>query len=432
MSILGRLMSEAVMEPLKFAISPERRKLMSLLKACEDKKILLNIGCGNSDISQLPAGFQGYKEIRVDLDRSVNPDVVASFADLSAFPDASVDAIFNFHTIEHLYWFEVPKALAECRRVLRDDGLLAITCPDLQAAAAMIAEDRIEDVAYESSAGPITAFDLVFSYRPFVLRSPQMMSHKSGFTLRTLENAVRQAGFVSTFGFRRLTGFDLWLLATPQKINYPQLAEWAKRFLADEERGQVISSEPYRLPEGGKKVLHVGCGDFHPHKLPREEFPSEEWNEIRVDIDPAVQPDIVASITAMPAIPDQSCDGLFSSHNLEHLNGHEIPQALAEFWRVLKPGGKLPILVPDMQTVAAWVADDRLEETAYMSPAGPIRPHDMMYGLGSALAQGNLFMAHRCGFTASTLRQKLLAAGFAEVAVERLELRLELKATARR
>lgn len=432
MGILKRLVVDELSGVIKNVFSANRRKAKALLQRRGDKKVVLNVGCGSSDIKRLPQGFQNFYEIRVDLDRTVQPDIVASFADLSPFPDSSVDAIFNSHTIEHLYWFEVPKALAECRRVLRDDGLLAITCPDLQAAAAMIAQDRIEDVAYVSPAGPITAFDLVFSYRPFVLQSPQMMSHKGGFSLRTLAEAVRQAGFNSYYGFRRPKSYDLWLLASPQTLDHARLAELADRFLIDQGRGEVLSSAPFSLPAGRKNVLHIGCGDFHPLKLPRDVFPADEWHEIRLDIDPLVRPDIVASITAMPMLADASCDGLYSSHNLEHLNAYEVPKALAEFRRVLKPGGQVLIVVPDMQTAAQWVAEDRIEDTAYTSAMGPIQPHDMIYGLGSALAQGNGFMAHRCGFTMSSLRQKLIAAGFAEVAVERLEQRFELKATARR
>lgn len=197
-----------------------------------DQRLLLHVGCGPADITALPAGFQsGFREIRVDLDPAARPDIVASFADLAPVPDLSVDAVFNSHTIEHLYWFEVPKALAECRRVLRDDGVLIITCPDLQAAAAMIAEDRIDETAYMSSAGPITPFDIVFSYRPFVQHAPQTMSHKCGFTLRTLNEAVRAAGFAATFGFRRPAAFDLWLLACPQPSDEARLRELAGKFL---------------------------------------------------------------------------------------------------------------------------------------------------------------------------------------------------------
>lgn len=198
-----------------------------------NERLLLHVGCGQADITGLPGGFQeGFREIRVDLDTEACPDLIASFADLSVVPNRSVDAVFNSHTIEHLYWFEVPQALAECRRVLRKDGLLVITCPDLQAAAQMIAEDRIDETAYLSPAGPITPFDIVYSYRPFVLRAPQTMSHKCGFTLRTLDAAVREAGFAATIGFRRATAFDLWLLACPQPTSEAQLHELALRYCA--------------------------------------------------------------------------------------------------------------------------------------------------------------------------------------------------------
>lgn len=206
---------------------------LALFEQRAEQRLLLHVGCGHADIHSLPIGFrQGYREIRVDLDPAAQPDLLASFADLSIAPDASVDAVFSSHTIEHLYWFEVPQALAECRRVLRSDGLLVITCPDLQAAAAMIAEDRIDETAYVSPVGPITPFDIVFSYRPFVLHAPQAMSHKCGFSLRTLNEAVREAGFAATIGFRRPAAFDLWLLARPEPTPETELRTLAARFLA--------------------------------------------------------------------------------------------------------------------------------------------------------------------------------------------------------
>ena len=78
-----------------------------------------------------------------------------------------------------------------------------------------------------------------------------------------------------------------------------------------------------------KNLLHVGCGAYHPLKLPRDLFPETDWKEIPVDIDPVIHLDVVASITATPMISDASCDGVFSSHNLEHVYAHEVPIALS-------------------------------------------------------------------------------------------------------
>lgn len=172
-----------------------------------------------------------------------------------------------------------------------------------------------------------------------------------------------------------------------------------------------------------KTVLHVGCGPADPARL-HERFRDGQWRELRLDIDPRVAPDVVASLTDMSAIDSGSVDAVWSSHNLEHLRSHEVPLALAEFLRVLKPGGFALVTMPDLQQIAALVADDKLEETAYISPAGPITPLDVLYGLRTAVANGNDFMAHRTGFTATTLNKHLRAAGFDPVTISKSPLAL--------
>lgn len=168
-----------------------------------------------------------------------------------------------------------------------------------------------------------------------------------------------------------------------------------------------------------RTLLHVGCGVADPAKVPTSFFPAEAWRELRLDIDPGVEPDIVASITDMAPVATASVDAVWSAHNLEHLFAHEVPRALAEFRRVLRPQGFVLVTVPDMQRAAELVAQDLLAEPAYISPAGPIAPLDMLYGHRAAIAAGNAFMAHRTGFTARTLEAALLAAGFPVVRVLR-------------
>ena len=182
----------------------------------------------------------------------------------------------------------------------------------------------------------------------------------------------------------------------------------------------IDTAEAVAMPETKTRtVLHVGCGLAHPAKLPEAYFPLSDWREVRLDIDPDVAPDIVASLTDMSAVADASVDAVWSSHNLEHLAPHEVPVALAEFIRVLKPGGFVLVTMPDLQQVATLVAEGQLEEPAYMSSLGPISPLDILYGYRPALAEGNIFMGHRTGFTARSLKEHLTRAGFAAVTVER-------------
>lgn len=165
-----------------------------------------------------------------------------------------------------------------------------------------------------------------------------------------------------------------------------------------------------------RTFLHVGCGEKRKENT-TPAFAGEAWSELRFDINPAVEPDLLGSMTDMSALADGSVHAIFSSHNLEHLYPFQVPMALGEFVRVLSDDGFVIVTCPDLQSVCALVADDRLTEAAYQSAAGPITPLDILYGYRPALAQGNLYMAHRCGFTQSVLMATLEVNGFPSVAV---------------
>ena len=164
-----------------------------------------------------------------------------------------------------------------------------------------------------------------------------------------------------------------------------------------------------------KTLLHVGCG---PKKIDRttKGFTQGAWKELRLDIDESLLPDVIGTMTDMRSVPSQSVDAIFSSHNIEHLYPHEVPQALSEFKRVLGPGGFVVLTCPDLKSVCALVANDQLTVSAYTSPAGDIAPLDILYGHRPAMARGNLYMAHRCGFTQKVLVATFQEAGFKKMA----------------
>ena len=87
--------------------------------------------------------------------------------------------------------------------------------------------------------------------------------------------------------------------------------------------------------------LHLGCGKrFIP-------------GFVHVDILPAPHIDHVADVRNLAFAQDSSVDLVYACHVLEHFGRAEYRAVLAEWLRVLKPGGVLRLSVPDFAACAA-------------------------------------------------------------------------------
>jgi hypothetical protein len=148
------------------------------------------------------------------------------------------------------------------------------------------------------------------------------------------------------------------------------------------------------------------------------------WREIRFDVDPQASPDLLGSVVDMVTVQNGSIDAIWSSHILEHLYAHEVPLALSEFKRILKPDGFALITCPDLEAVASLILERGLDDVSYTSPAGPITPLDMVFGHSHSIALGQKFMAHNTGFTGASLGRLLVNAGFSTALVKSDQLHL--------
>ena len=166
-------------------------------------KIVVNVGCGPKGGARLPGFFAGWREVRVDVDPAVTPDILAHLTDLSAIESGSVDAVWASHCIEHLYLHEVGRAINEVYRILTDTGIFCVLVPDFQAIGEFIATDRVHEVVYEAPVGAVTAHDIVFGYTPFLERGRLSMAHKCGFTPTLLGKKLQEAPFAEIILQRR-------------------------------------------------------------------------------------------------------------------------------------------------------------------------------------------------------------------------------------
>jgi len=160
-----------------------------------------------------------------------------------------------------------------------------------------------------------------------------------------------------------------------------------------------------------KRVLHVGCGQKTIRNM-GSGFNDGTWQEIRLDINQHVRPDVLGTITDMKAVEDGSMDALWSSHNIEHVFAHEVPKVLSEFRRVLTPEGFCIVTCPDIEEVCRRVATTGITGKLYDSPAGPITPLDILYGHMDSVRRGNVYMAHKTGFSLQLLGKRFEQAGF--------------------
>lgn len=143
--------------------------------------------------------------------------------------------------------------------------------------------------------------------------------------------------------------------------------------------------------------LNVGCG----------KKALSGWVNLDAVDGPGV--DVVAEITDLP-MQENSCQEVMAIHVLEHLYPWDADVALSEFMRVLAPGGRLVLELPDFRKCCLNIAND-------------VRHHkhpDLLglFGMFGDPKHRDPRMMHRWGYTPETLGTLLLSHGYSRVRQE--------------
>ena len=194
-------------------------------------KTFLNVGCGPLVEAKIKGFDDDWKEIRFDIDENVNPDILGTLTDMNLIKTGSVDAVHSAYNIDHIYPHEVPVALKEFYRVLNDDGIVVIRCPDIQTVCEAIVNDKLLEPIYDSPVGPISPIDIIYGNRQEIAGGLNYMTKKCGFTYSVLDAAFFEAGFKIRYGGRMpYNGGELALVAFKQQKSEEEITKIAIPF----------------------------------------------------------------------------------------------------------------------------------------------------------------------------------------------------------
>ena len=146
--------------------------------------------------------------------------------------------------------------------------------------------------------------------------------------------------------------------------------------------------------------LNLGSGDS---PLPD----TGGWVNLDAKFDDSLFPLRMGNVKPDGSVPDQSVETVRASHCLEHFKLADIPAVLAEWVRVLKPGGWLKVAVPDFSFIAKTYLGQIECQTSDGSPV-PLAS----WVLGD---QADEYAYHKAIFDEASLRKFLTDAGLVNV-----------------
>lgn len=129
-----------------------------------------------------------------------------------------------------------------------------------------------------------------------------------------------------------------------------------------------------------------------------------------------VKPDVACDLHRLP-FPDGSVDEILSVHVLEHFWRWEVRGVLREWIRVLKPGGKMVLELPDLMEACKRIVEGP-------EKFGDLNGHRDMWVLYGDPKWEDPYMVHRWGYTPATLGALMAECGLKNITREQPQFKL--------
>lgn len=167
----------------------------------DSAKRVLNVG-GGSKLIRISPYYDGWEHDLLDIDPAGQPDLVCDARELTKLNGGSYDAIYCSHNLEHYYRHDGLDVVKGFHHMLNETGFAEIRVPDIDQVISALSERQLDldDELYRSSAGPISAHDVIYGLQSQIRNSGQdFYAHKTGFTSRSLIRMLRESGFEKVF-----------------------------------------------------------------------------------------------------------------------------------------------------------------------------------------------------------------------------------------
>jgi len=168
----------------------------------------LHLGCGEKRIE----GF-----INIDILQHKNVDVIDDVSKLKSIENESVDLIYACHVLEHFKRNEYMEVLKRWLELLRPEGILRLSVPDLEKVAHLYVEGK-----YDLT----TLLGLLYGGQTYLYNF-----HYMGFDFKSLQTDLK------TLGFKAVNRYD-W-----RDTTHASMDDYSQAYLPhmDKENGILVS-----------------------------------------------------------------------------------------------------------------------------------------------------------------------------------------------